>query len=139
MSCGLERVYGIVCLLSGTNTSKQEIGKMNPFLAKNQPKQEYTPLTDAAQEYNRRRIAIDFRPNTYEVYRDSAMHPERNIVESGLICPEVASDDCSRAARKIRGDWINDLIERIRKIAIDEKLAFSVAQGFSSIVYADYR
>lgn len=110
---------------------------MNPFAAKNQPKREYQAPDAAAANYNGRKIAIQFYPSEYWIVRGPKMTQE--IVEEGPICPEVSSDDNSREARKVRKAWINELIERVRQIAIDEKLAFSAGQGFSSLAYADYR
>jgi hypothetical protein len=108
---------------------------MNPFLAKNQTEREYEAPTADELDFGQRRITVNFMAGEYKIERGAGM--ERETVESGLVAPEVTSD--SRADRASRKAWINELIERVRRVAQDERLSFAASQGFSSIESADYR
>lgn len=108
---------------------------MNPFAAKNQTEREYQAPSTSELDFSQRRIAVSFSAGEYKVQRGAGM--ERETVESGPVAPEVTSD--SREDRVSRKAWMNELIERVRRIAQSEKLSFAVSQGFSAIESADYR
>lgn len=102
---------------------------MNPFLAKNQPKREYTPRPQAELDRASRIIKLDFYNGEYTIYRDAGR--DRVKVESG---PMIESDD-----RKVHQEWTEALIDRVRGIAKSEGLKFSWGFGFSVAGHEDYR